>query len=118
MEANQRRRLLDAGRDCFNRGEFYEAHEHWEDLWNEIDDPDRRWVQGLIQIATGLHKLKSYRSDVCATLFTKALAKLHDAPETFELFALGKLRRDAAEALKAIERGERPDPASFQLALG
>src|SRR5262249_13857653 len=46
-----RRRLMDQGRAAFNRGEFYEAHEFWEEVWNEIDDPERLWVQGMIQVA-------------------------------------------------------------------
>ena len=45
MEESRRRALLIEGRDAFNRGEYYEAHEHWEDVWNEIDDPERTWAQ-------------------------------------------------------------------------
>jgi predicted metal-dependent hydrolase len=39
------------GVDLFNRGEFFEAHEVWEDLWHECAGPDRRFYQALIQAA-------------------------------------------------------------------
>jgi hypothetical protein len=38
----------------FNRGDWFEAHEAWEDLWHESGPPERRFYQGLIQAAVGL----------------------------------------------------------------
>src|SRR6478672_6563909 len=44
-----------AGILFFNRHDFFEAHEVWEDLWNNCDDRDRRFYQALIQAAVALH---------------------------------------------------------------
>ncbi len=115
MDADERHRLMEEGRRAFNRGEFYESHEFWEEVWDVIDDPDRTWVQGMIQLATGLHKLQRDRPDVCRTLFAKALAKLADAPATLDGYDLGKLRTDATAVQAAVERGERPDPLAVKL---
>jgi hypothetical protein len=50
--------LLEQGLILFNKGQFYEAHEVWEDLWRETDrGPLRTCYQGLIQAAVGLHHL-------------------------------------------------------------
>jgi predicted metal-dependent hydrolase len=43
------------GIELFNQCEFFEAHEVWEDLWKDIQGPDRRFYQGLIQVAVCLH---------------------------------------------------------------
>lgn len=43
-----------AGILLFNAGDFFEAHEVWEDLWSESHGPERRFYQGLIQAAVGL----------------------------------------------------------------
>ena len=41
-----------------NEGEFYEAHEAWEQIWiDELDDEWRLFVQGLIQVTSAFHKL-------------------------------------------------------------
>ena len=106
---------MEAGWAAFNRGEFYEAHEHWEDVWNAIDEPDRTWVQGMIQIATGLHKLSRDRSDVCRTLFNKALAKLAGAPPTVDNFDIDRLRADAHRVLAQLAAGDSVDPRSLRL---
>jgi uncharacterized protein len=43
------------GVEHFNRREFFEAHEVWEDLWHETTGPDRRYIQGLIQAAVAVY---------------------------------------------------------------
>jgi predicted metal-dependent hydrolase len=106
---------MEEGRRAFNRGEFYEAHEFWEEVWNEIDDPERAWVQGMIQIATGLHKLVRERPDVCRTLLAKALAKLDDAPATLDGYGLATLRADATRLYQDLERHLTADPLAIKL---
>ena len=44
-----------AGILFFNERDYFEAHEVWEDLWADAAGPDRRYYQGLIQAAVGLH---------------------------------------------------------------
>lgn len=43
------------GIELFNTCEFFEAHEVWEDLWQDYEGPGRRFYQGLIQAAVCLH---------------------------------------------------------------
>jgi len=43
-----------AGILLFNKGDFFEAHEVWEDLWMETAGPDKKFYQGLIQAAVSL----------------------------------------------------------------
>ena len=44
-----------AGIVLFNRHDFFEAHEVWEDLWMDRAGPEKRFVQGLIQAAVALY---------------------------------------------------------------
>ena len=39
----------------FNEGDFFEAHEVWEDIWMNCSGPERRFYQGLIQTAVALY---------------------------------------------------------------
>ncbi len=43
------------GIEYFNTCEFFEAHESWEELWQEYSGPSRKFYQGLIQVAVCLH---------------------------------------------------------------
>jgi predicted metal-dependent hydrolase len=44
-----------AGIELFNRGEYFEAHEVWEDLWQDCPSADRRFYQALIQAAVAVY---------------------------------------------------------------
>jgi uncharacterized protein len=43
------------GIEHFNKCDFYEAHEVWEDLWQDYSGASRKFYQGLIQVAVCLH---------------------------------------------------------------
>ncbi len=44
-----------AGIRHFNVCDFFEAHEVWEEIWQEHFGPSRKFYQGLIQAAVALH---------------------------------------------------------------
>ena len=67
---------LEAGRAAFNRGDYFHAHELWETLWLQLDGAERTGVQGLIQLAAGLHHLRHRRARPAIGLLEKGLAKL------------------------------------------
>ena len=43
------------GIEHFNKCDFFEAHEAWEELWADTQGSERRFYQGLIQVAVCLH---------------------------------------------------------------
>jgi predicted metal-dependent hydrolase len=43
------------GIEHFNKCDFFEAHEVWEELWADTSGQSRRFYQGLIQVAVCLH---------------------------------------------------------------
>lgn len=43
------------GLELFNRGEFFDAHEVLEDVWRAAPAVEKKFLQGLIQVAVGLH---------------------------------------------------------------
>lgn len=47
--------LLAAGIDLFNRGQFFAAHEPWEEVWRSTNPEPRALFQGLVQVAAGFH---------------------------------------------------------------
>jgi len=48
------------GIEHFNRHEFFEAHDIWEELWREMKgDDSRKFFQGLINAAVALHHYRN-----------------------------------------------------------
>lgn len=94
---------LERGAALFNQGLYFEAHEVWEELWLELEDEPRIFVQGLIQVAAGYFKATvQMQPRGCVRLLRSALEKLDPAPPDFlgvetQRF-LPAVRRTLAEA--------------------
>ena len=46
------------GIKLFNREDFFEAHEVWEELWHDTYGINRNFFQGLIQVTSAMHHLQ------------------------------------------------------------
>ncbi len=97
--------LLARGAELFNRGEYFEAHEAWEELWLALEDEPKLFVQGLIHVAAAGHKAFAQNQPRgCVRLLTTALEKLERAPPDFLGVETGRfipaVRRMLAEAVR------------------
>src|SRR5262249_7760100 len=57
------------GVGLFNRGEYFEAHEVWEDVWRDCPSAERRFYQGLIQAAVAVYHYSRNNQAGAARLF-------------------------------------------------
>jgi predicted metal-dependent hydrolase len=60
----------------FNNGEYFEAHEIWEELWNEASGARHAFLQGLIQVAVALHHAGNANWGGTRKLLSRALGYL------------------------------------------
>jgi len=97
--------LLEKGIICFNSGQYFDAHEAWEDLWRPSGGPLRLFYQGLVQAAVGMHHLSQGNLNGAKAQLAKSLEKLRQYPERFCGINNGKLIADLEAAL--LERTAR-----------
>lgn len=96
---------LAAGVALHARGEFFEAHEAWEELWLSLDGEPRLFVQGLIQVTAACHKaFVQNQPRGCVKLLETALAKLQPAPADFMGVRTGPLMVAAWQMLEQARR--------------
>ena len=87
--------LLLQGVEEFNHGNFFEAHELWEEAWNDVVGEEKRFYQGLVQIAAGYHKL-------ALAQYNGARKLLERGSQTLNSFLLDYAGIDLAPLLEAI----------------
>jgi predicted metal-dependent hydrolase len=106
MDTADRDRLFEEGLSTYASGDHYEAHEKWEELWNEEDDDDERlFLQALIQLASAVHKLlHDVEPRGALRLLDRALEKTANHAAVHHGIALGELRQDIARFRKEAER--------------
>jgi len=95
--------------DLFNAGEFWEAHEAWEKIWQRHDESWRYFIQGLIQAAAAHHQLRRGIRHGAIKHLENALAKLESAPPNFGGLALEKFRAHLRGLLAQVEAARERD---------
>jgi predicted metal-dependent hydrolase len=108
---------LAPGRAAFNRGEYWVAHELWEQVWRTLDGGQRTCVQGLIQIAAGLHHLQQGRLRPATTLLRKGLDKLARGASPDERLPLDALARQVTRLLSTLVAPAATAPAVIAITL-
>jgi hypothetical protein len=94
-----------AGVRHFNAGRFFEAHEAFEDLLEEVEG-DERWelLVALIQVAVGYHKCTSGHPGA-ARMLSLGLEKLGPFPALSWGLDVELLRARVVEDLATLDRG-------------
>ncbi|OVE76464.1 hypothetical protein BVX98_06005 [bacterium F11] len=86
----------------FNNREFYDAHEIWEELWNEQQGEAHRFLQGLIQFATALHHFKAHNLRGTRILYDGGVKLLKPYGESYWDLPLTKLIEDMSQCVKPL----------------
>ena len=113
MDSQGKTRLIQEGFDCFNSGQFYEAHEHCEEVWLEAPHPEKLFLQGLIQVAAAFHHYSRDNRMGTKNLLDAGLLKLEHCPEDQWGLNIATLRSEVSRWRQALEAGEELDCASI-----
>jgi hypothetical protein len=101
--------LFERGIEEFNRREFFEAHDTWEELWVETRGSLRLFYQGLIQTTVGFYHLLNGNYKGACSQFDKALAKLDQfqpACQGIDTRKLALCIRDCLRDAELLRAGE------------
>jgi uncharacterized protein len=101
--------LADGAR-CYRDGKFWLAHEHWESVWLQLQEPEKTFLQSLIQIAAAFHHLQTGNTRGAISLLKRALRRMEPYPSPFGGIDLTLLRSEAAAWLHALDSGAQPRP--------
>jgi predicted metal-dependent hydrolase len=111
---------FDKGLKAYQDGDYFDAHEYWEELWRDYPKgTDRQFLQGLIQIAAAMHKaITQGKPAPAARLLGRGLPRLQAVPERHWGLAVGRLVREGQRAKTALARLAQSDElAPFDPAL-
>ena len=100
--------LFRKGVEQFNRRHFFEAHETWEEIWLAAPEPERPFLQGIIQVAAAFHHYQRGNRAGAQSLLEAGLKKLQRFPATYRGIALENLRAAAREWVAELAAGRSP----------
>ncbi len=104
---------LAEGLRCYRNAEFWIAHEHWESVWLRLEEPEKSFLQALIQTTAALHHVQTGNMRGAVSLLAKTLRRFENCPEAFGGIDLAPLREEAGAWLLALQCGAGARPAAF-----
>jgi|SRR5579871_589375 len=101
------------GVDQFNARLFFEAHETWEEIWLATPEPDKTFLQGIIQIAAAFHHYSRGNTRGTRSLLEAGLKRLERFPAVHRQMVVESLRSAARSWAEGLNEGS--DPGSENL---
>ena len=102
-----------AGLDQFNTGRFFDAHETWEEIWLASHEPEKTFLQGIIQIAAAFHHYQRGNLRGTRSLIEAGLRRLERFPAAHRGIELEHLRGSARHWAAQLGAGHDPGHASL-----
>jgi len=87
------------GLALFNSGHYFDAHEVLEDVWRASRGVEKKFLQGLIQVAVALHHYSTGNVVGARSLLSRGRRNLEHYPEQYGGIELGGM-------LTAVRRWE------------
>jgi predicted metal-dependent hydrolase len=85
------------GCEQFNARQFFDAHESWEEIWLGSPEPDKSFLQGIIQIAAAFHHYTYGNMRGARSLLEAGLRRVAPFPPRHNGIQLEMLREAARE---------------------
>ena len=104
------RKRFEEGIALFNAADFFAAHEALEDVWREMQGPERQVMQGLVQVAVALHHHSTSNPEGARSVLARAAANVADAPDDFFGISMPPLRDALARWQQALAERSAPPP--------
>jgi predicted metal-dependent hydrolase len=95
------------GLELFNAEKFFDAHEVLEDVWRPAPASERKFLQGLIQVAVAFHHHSRGNLVGCRSLLARASRNLSHYSSNHGGLNLGSLLGSLSQWRDALETGER-----------
>ena len=101
------------GLEQFNAARFFEAHETWEEIWLAAPQPEKTFLQGIIQMAAAFHHYTRGNRPGAQALLTEGLKKLEQFPPVHRGLALEGLRAVLRQWIQELGAGSDPGPGKW-----
>jgi hypothetical protein len=100
----------------FNEGKFFDAHEVLEDVWRAAPADQKKFLQGLIQLAVALHHYSTGNNVGACSLMKRAARNLSGYPNLYGGIELSSLLQTMTRCSEALTAGAPlPCTPSIQL---
>ncbi|WP_069791959.1 DUF309 domain-containing protein [Cyanobacterium sp. IPPAS B-1200] len=104
---------LQKGINQLNTGEFYACHDTLEEIWMEAPETEKKFYQGILQIAVGCYHLSNGNWRGAAILLGEGIRKLAEFEPTYYDLDILAFTDDSHALLMALQKIDPEDTKTF-----
>jgi len=93
------------GITLFNDAHFFDAHEVLEDIWRAAPPENKKFLQGLIQVAVAFHHYSTGNRVGMRSVLERAVRNLHQPAGAFAQIELPSLLQSLHQWRDALDNG-------------
>jgi predicted metal-dependent hydrolase len=91
------------GISLFNRARFFDAHEALEDVWRAAPPENKKFLQGLVQVAVAFHHYSTGNRVGMRSVLERAIKNLAEPPGGFGQFELAAFLQSLVQWREALD---------------
>ncbi len=92
------------GIEEFNQQQFYACHDTLEAIWVDAPEMDKRFYQGILQVAVGCYHLSNDNLRGAIILLGEAVRRLYDYQPDYEGINVEQLLDQSINLLQALQQ--------------
>lgn len=104
---------FEQGVEEFNLRQFYACHDTLEAIWIEAPETDKKFYQGILQVAVGCYHLSNHNWRGAVILLGEAVRRLCDYQPTYQGIDVELLLHQSNQLLQALQQIEPKRVAEF-----
>lgn len=97
----------------FNQQQFYACHDTLEAIWVDAPEADKRFYQGILQVAVGCYHLSNDNLRGAIILLGEAVRRLCDYQPDYEGINVEQLLEQAMALLQALQQLQPEQTSDF-----
>ena len=109
IEVQKKEELFLKGLEAYHEGNYFDAHEYWENLWSDYYLEDRDFIQGLIQLSVSFVHLENGNLNGAKSLLKKCLGKFKDFERVHRGIDVNGLKYSIRKVQKEYENIKKTD---------
>lgn len=88
----------------FNQQNFYSCHDILEALWIDAEEVDKKFYQGVLQVAVGCYHLGNFNWRGAVILLGEGINRLTNYQPEYKTIDVSELVRESYQLLQALQQ--------------
>ena len=105
------------GIEQFNQRDFYACHDTLEAIWIDAAESDKRFYQGILQVAVGCYHLTNHNWRGAVILLGEGVRRLRDYQPEYETVNVSQLLEESQTLLKYLQQSDPDNVAEIAKTL-